>query len=170
MDGLPPISNEVAGHSLKFPFNVRRGVGVWKLLYFDPSPVVALDTADALLKRGQYLVEGPGHCGECHTSRNAMGGLKKQLWLAGAPNPEGRGTVPNITPHPDGTESWSTDDLVYAFESGFKPDFDAFAAQMAAVQEELARLPDEDRQAIAAYLKAIPPLPDAVKPAPQARN
>ena len=167
LDGLPPVANEVGGHGLRFPFSVRRGVGIWKLLYFDPSPIVALDTADALLKRGQYLVEGPGHCGECHTSRDLMGGLKKQLWLAGAPNPEGRGTVPNITPHAEGTESWSIGDLVYAFESGLKPDFDAFGAQMAAVQEELARLPDEDRQAIAAYLKAIPPLPDAVKPAPQ---
>jgi mono/diheme cytochrome c family protein len=107
-------------------------------------------------------VEGPGHCGECHTSRDRFGGLRAELWLAGAPNPEGRGTIPNITPHEEGL-TWSESEIVDTFKTGFTPDFDTLGGQMAAVQEDLSHLPDEDLQAIAAYLKAVPPLPDAVQ-------
>jgi mono/diheme cytochrome c family protein len=166
MDTLPAVRNEVAGHSLGFPFNIRRGVGVWKLLYLSDAPVV--DTAGAAddIQRGQYLVEGPGHCGECHTSRDVMGGLKKALWLAGAPNPEGRGTIPNITPG-EGGLTWSADEIVDTFTTGFTPDFDTLGGRMGAVQQNLSHLPEEDLRAIAAYLKAVPPLPDAV-PTPAA--
>jgi mono/diheme cytochrome c family protein len=161
MDTLPPVSNRVAGHALHFPFGIRRGVGLWKRLYLSPEPVVALAGAEESVLRGRYLVEGPGHCGECHTSRDWMGGLKTALWLAGAPNPEGRGTIPNITPGPDGL-TWSEAEIVDTFKTGFTPDFDTLGGRMGAVQENLAHLPDEDLQAIAAYLKAVPALPDAV--------
>jgi mono/diheme cytochrome c family protein len=161
IDTLAPISNRVTDHDLGFPFNIRRGVGVWKFLYFSSEPVLSLANASEAVLRGQYLAEGPGHCGECHTSRDALGGLRKERWLAGAPNPEGRGTVPNITPGPDGL-AWSQDEIVDAFKTGFTPEFDTLGGSMALVQTELAHLPDEDLQAIATYLKAVPPHPDAV--------
>ena len=162
MDTLPAVSNRVAGHDLSFPFNIRRGIGVWKLLYLSPEPVLRLANASEAVRRGQYLVEGPGHCGECHTSRDAMGGLETAQWLAGAPNPEGKGTIPNITPGPGGLE-WSETEIVDAFKTGFKPDFvDTLGGRMGEVQANLAHLSDVDLQAIAAYLKAVPPLPDAV--------
>jgi mono/diheme cytochrome c family protein len=161
MDTLPAVANQVADHDLGFPFNIRRGVGVWKFLYFSPEPVLALADSNDVLKRGQYLVEGPGHCGECHTSRDMLGGLKKSLWLAGAPNPEGKGVIPNITPG-EGGLTWSEQETIDAFKTGFKPDFDTLGGRMGAVQENLSHLPDADLQAIAAYLKAAPPLPDAV--------
>ena len=88
MDTLPAVSNSVAGHDLSFPYTVRRGLGLWKRLYLSSEPVLAIADASDVVQRGQYLVEGPGHCGECHTSRDFMGGLKSDLWLAGAPNPE----------------------------------------------------------------------------------
>jgi mono/diheme cytochrome c family protein len=163
LDTLPPVSNRAPGHSLGFPFNIRRGVGVWKRLYLSPTPVLTLDGASEAAQRGQYLVEGPGHCGECHTSRDLMGGLKTALWLAGAPNPEGRGTIPNITPSPEGL-AWSEDEIVDTFKTGFTPDFDTLGGRMGAVQENLAHLSDDDLRAIAAYLKAVPPLLDAVPP------
>jgi mono/diheme cytochrome c family protein len=161
MDTLPPVSNAVAGHDLGFPYNIRRGLGVWKRLYLDAGFVLALDDADERVRRGQYLVEGPGHCGECHTPRDFMGGLKTDLWLAGARNPEGRGRFPNITPHEDGLQ-WSEGEIADALKTGITPDFDSFGGRMVAVQKELSHLSDEDLQAIAAYLKAVPPLPDAV--------
>jgi mono/diheme cytochrome c family protein len=162
MDTLPAVSNRVAGHDLGFPFNVRRGVGVWKFLYLSPAPVLSLAGASEAVRRGRYLVEGPGHCGECHTSRDLMGGLKLSLWLAGAPNPEGKGTIPNITPGPGGLE-WSEAEIVDVLKTGFKPDFvDTLGGSMGEVQQNLAHLGDADMQAIAAYLKAVPPLPDAM--------
>ncbi len=161
MDSLPPVSNRVAEHDLGFPYSFRRGVGLWKRLYLSAGPVAALPDASETVQRGQYIVEGPGHCGECHTSRDWMGGLRKELWLAGAPNPEGRGTIPNITPDEDGL-TWSESEIVSALKSGITPDFDELGGRMRDVQEELSHLPGEDLQAIAAYLKAVPPLPDAV--------
>jgi mono/diheme cytochrome c family protein len=81
-------------------------------------------------------------------------------WLAGAPDLEGEGSVPNLTPHADGLASWSRSDIEYYLESGLDPDYDVVGGSMVAVQENLARLPAEDRAAIAAYLKALPPVGD----------
>ena len=85
-------------------------------------------------------------------------GLNKDRWLAGAPNPDGEGKIPNISPHENGLADWSESDIEYYLESGFTPDFDMVGGSMVKVQENMARLPDEDRAAIAAYLKNIPSL------------
>ena len=154
---LPPVAGRPPGHGLRFPFNVRRGVGLWKLAFLSDAPAVTVDTFDPELARGQYLVEGPGHCGECHTPRNFAGALDTSRWLAGAPSPEGKGQVPNITTGGGGVGDWTAEDLVYMFESGFKPDFDTVGGAMVAVQENLSMLAADDLQAIAAYLKAVPP-------------
>lgn len=160
LDTLEPVANRVAGHDLGFPYNIRRGLGLWKLLYLDGEPFTPPDGADEQVALGAYLVDGPGHCGECHTPRNAIGGPDLSRYLAGGPNPEGKGRIPNITPHEDGIGSWSAADIAYSLESGFTPEFDSFGGSMAAVQRNMAELPASDRQAIAAYLKTVPPLPN----------
>ncbi|MBX3575886.1 MAG: cytochrome c [Rhizobiaceae bacterium] len=169
MKTLPAVEGRAPDHALGFPFNIRRGVGMWKLLYLSPDPVVTLaaDATDAA-RRGQYLVEGPGHCGECHTPRTFDGGPRKAEWLAGAAAAEGSGFVPNITPGDDGIGAWSESEIITFFKDGFTPDFDSPGGAMAAVQKNIAHLPDEDQAAIAAYLKAIPALPDGyTRPAAQ---
>ena len=122
------------------------------------APAVAIDTSDPLVARGQYLVEGPGHCGECHTPRDLAGGMDLSRWLAGGPSPEGEGRIPNITPGGD-LADWSAADIAYYLETGFTPDFDTAGGAMAAVQRSLAELASGDRDAIAAYLKAVPAVP-----------
>jgi len=160
MKTLPPVEGDAGEHDLPFPFSVRAGVGLWKMLYFSDNPVVALgDDVDPAIARGQYLVEGPGHCGECHSPRGFGGGTDTSRWLAGGPAMAGDGRVPNITPSSDGIGSWSADDIAYYLESGFTPDFDSAGGEMAKVVRNMAKLPAEDRDAIAAYLKAIPPHP-----------
>ncbi len=157
MKTLPAVEGRAPDHSLGFPFNIRRGVGLWKLLYLSDEPVIALkQDAAQELALGRYLVEGPGHCGECHTPRDFAGGTKKDQWLAGAAAAEGDGIVPNITSGEGGIE-WSQADLASYFETGFTPEFDSAGGAMAAVQKNLAKLTPEDRSAIAAYLKAVPP-------------
>lgn len=153
---LPKSTNVAPEHELPFPFNIRLALGGWKFLYLNDAPRVDLASADETVKRGQYLVEGPGHCGECHTPRDMLGGLKTDQWLAGGPNPEGEGRVPNITPAEGGFGSWSAGDIVGYLETGFTPDFDSVGGAMVSVQKNMARLPKEDREAIAAYLKAVP--------------
>lgn len=152
MDGLPHTDSPSKASTVSFPFNIRRGLGLWKALYLDPSWAIE-DADDPVLSRGRYLVEALGHCAECHTPRDGFGGLDRSRWMGGAPNPDGKGTIPNITP---GGLDWSAEDIAYYLETGFTPDFDSAGGQMADVVDNFSRLPAEDRAAVAAYLKAIP--------------
>ncbi|RFC68784.1 MULTISPECIES: cytochrome c [Mesorhizobium] len=157
MKTLPAVQGKAAENQLSFPFSVRRGLGLWKLLFLSPNPAIALPAdAPEAAHAGQYLVEGPGHCGECHTPRNLAGGSDKGRWLAGAVAAEGNGKVPNITPSEQGIGSWSAGDIVTYLETGFTPEFDSVGGAMVAVQKNMAQLPAADREAIAAYLKAVP--------------
>ncbi|MDJ0939499.1 MAG: cytochrome c [Woeseiaceae bacterium] len=155
IDTLPAVEGLVADHSLGFPWSVRRGIGLWKRRYLDTGFVMA-DMDSEQLERGRELVEGAGHCGECHTPRDGFGGLLADQWLVGAPNPDGAGRVPNITPGGKAVGDWSVSDIAYYLESGFTPDFDTVGGSMVAVQENLAKLPKSDLDSIAAYLKSLP--------------
>ncbi|MEZ5872371.1 MAG: cytochrome c [Nitratireductor sp.] len=153
---LPAVERANIAHELPLPFRLRRGLGLWKALFLSDQPVVAIDESNAQLVLGRYLVEGPGHCGECHTPRNLIGGPVKSGWLGGGPAPEGDGRIPNITSGKGGIASWSDKDVAYYLESGFTPDFDAVGGSMVEVQENMARLTAQDREAIGAYVKALP--------------
>ncbi|PWJ92803.1 mono/diheme cytochrome c family protein [Mesorhizobium loti] len=162
---LPAVAGKAPANSLRFPFNIRRGIGLWKLLYLSDQPVVPFPdgTPDPVMA-GRYLVEGPGHCGECHTPRDFAGGTKKNAWLAGAVAAEGSGVVSNITSGKGGIGDWSEADIVNYLETGFTPAFDSVGGAMVDVQRNMAELAPEDRAAIAAYLKAIPPHPNGYPP------
>jgi mono/diheme cytochrome c family protein len=158
IDTLAPSSEPSKAHDLKFPFSIRRGLGLWKIL-FSKSKTITPETNDKNILRGAYLVEGPGHCGECHTPRNLLGGTIPSEAYAGAPDPEGKGFVPNITPHENGIGNWSVEDIAYALETGFTPEFDSLGGSMADVIENTSKLNSEDRLAIAQYLKSLPAKP-----------
>jgi mono/diheme cytochrome c family protein len=149
---LPADATPSAPHDIAFPFSIRRSVGAWKLLFARRSFVLA-EAETAEIARGRYLAEALGHCGECHTPRNALGGLDTARWLAGAPNPSGQGTIPNITP---GALDWSEADIAGYLKTGFTPEYDSAGGHMADVVRNLSQLPDADLAAIAAYLKAVP--------------
>lgn len=149
---LPADATPSQPHDVGFPFNIRRGVGLWKRAFGGAGWVLDGNLTEEQA-RGRYLVEALGHCGECHTPRNAAGGLDRDRWLAGAPNPSGEGRIPNITP---GGLDWSEGDIAIYLESGFTPDFDSAGGEMAEVVLNTAKLSDADRAAIAAYLKAVP--------------
>ena len=149
---LPANATPSQPHEVGFPFNIRRALGFWKLLFVKDGWVLA-NVPTPELERGRYIVEALAHCGECHTPRNALGGLQRDRWLAGGPNPNGKGSIPNITP---AKLDWSVAEIVEYLTSGFTPDFDTAGGHMAAVVENTAKLPPSDRAAIAAYLKAIP--------------
>lgn len=150
---LPADPTPSAPHEIPFPYNIRLALGGWKFLYLDPAWVVAGDLTPEEA-RGRYLVEALGHCGECHTPRDALGGMDRARWLAGGPVPGGTGKFPNITP---AALPWSERDIVEYLTSGFTPDFDSAGGHMALVVENTAKLPESDRAAIAAYLKKVTP-------------
>ena len=136
---------------------------MWKLLYFDNAGLRPDPSQSEQWNRGRYLVEGPGHCGECHTPRGFLGEMDLSRALAGAPLPDGHGKAGNLR----GGDflNWTDADIVEALTSGFTPAGDVLGAGMTAVVRNIAELPESDRQAIAVYLKSLPPLgPAPAKP------
>lgn len=155
LETLPTDPTPNQPHELSFPANIRAGVGLWKLFNISEGWAVAVDESDPALVKGRYIAEALAHCGECHTPRTAAQGLDPTRWFAGAPNPSGRGNIPNITP---AVLFWDHFDLTAYLESGFTPDFDSAGGSMASVIEELGKLPKEDLEALATYVQAVPPV------------
>lgn len=152
MDTLPRADRASEPHDIEFPFDQRWALGLWKRVYARDEWVLDQDL-DAPAKRGRYLVEALAHCGECHTPRDRWGGTDTRRWMAGAPNPSGRGSIPNISP---AKLTWSREDIEAYLVSGFTPSFDVAGGSMAAVIEGLSRLPASDIADIVAYLQAVP--------------
>jgi len=148
---LAPVDGETRDHDMPFPFNIRRNVGIWKWLFMDGRPYTADASHSASWNRGAYLVNGLGHCAECHSPRNFLGGIVEAQRFAGGPNPEGEGWVPNITQK--GLAEWSAKDIAYFLETGQTPDGDTAGGAMVRVIRNTSQLPPEDRAAIAEYLK-----------------
>jgi len=160
---LPAVAGKVRDHDVSFPFDVRRNIGIWKFLFMDGKPVVVADGAkSAEWKRGAYLVNSFGHCAECHSPRNALGGIISGERFAGGPNPEGEGWVPNITQKRLG--DWSAKDIAYFLKTGELPDGDSVGGAMTRVIKNTSLLPDADLAAMADYLKSLPPVDGPTPP------
>lgn len=154
---LQPVEGRVRDHDLAFPFNVRRGLGLWKLAFLDGKPFAADPARSAALNRGAYLVDGPGHCAECHSTRSRLGAIVEEKRYAGGPEPEGRGWVPNITPHETGLKDWTRGDVEEVLTSGLTPTGDSVGSTMAAVVANTEKIPEADRRAMAEYVLSLPP-------------
>jgi mono/diheme cytochrome c family protein len=161
LDTLPAVKSQVPDHDLALPYQLRQTLAVWKWMFLDGKPFKSDPKKSTKLNRGAYLVEGPGHCGECHSPRNLLGGVIADKRFSGGPDPEGKGIIPNITSHKSGIADWSAADIVNALETGLTPEFDTFGGTMVKVQENMAELSAEDRAAIAAYIKSLPPIPSS---------
>jgi mono/diheme cytochrome c family protein len=165
---LPPVPGKAPPHTVSFPFNQRRALGLWKLLYLDHTPVTEDMSKSAEWNRGHYLVEALGHCAECHSGRNVIGGIEEKYRFAGGPDLEGRGWVPNITP--EGLKDYSKTDLSYLLKTGDMPDGDSVGGSMTAVVRNLAMLSDADRNAISEFIKSLPPRASPPKPEKKPEN
>lgn len=159
---LPPVEGKARDHDLGFPFNIRRTLGVWKWLYLDTTPVRDDSTRSAAWNRGHYLVEALAHCAECHSPRNALGGVVSAQRYAGGPEPDGRGWVPNITPR--ALKDWSRGEWTQLLDTGLTAEGDSVGGSMGAVVKNIAELPKEDVQAMAEYLMSLPPRESPPRP------
>src|SRR6516162_1535343 len=165
---LEPVSGKVRDHDVPFPFNIRRDVGIWKLLFMDGKAFTPDVAHSVQWNRGAYLVNGLGHCAECHSPQNFLGGIVAAQRFAGGPNPEGEGWVPNITEK--GISDWSEKDIAYFLETGQTPDGDNAGGAMARVIRNISKLAPEDRDAIATYVKSLPPVEGPPRPKKAAKE
>jgi mono/diheme cytochrome c family protein len=159
---LAPIPGKIRDHDVRFPYNVRRSLGGWKLLFVDGKPFQPDPAKSPAWNRGAYLVNGPGHCAECHSPRNALGAIVTSQRFAGGPNPEGEGWVPNITQQ--GLKDYSESDIAYLLETGNTPEGDSVGGSMTPVIRNTSQLTPEDRAAMATYIKSLPPVEGPKKP------
>ena len=163
---LPPVPGRVRRHDLSFPFNERRLVGGWKLLFLHGGPFAPDPSKSAQWNRGAYLVNGPGHCAECHSPRDVLGGIVDSERFAGGPAPDGSGWVPNITPVGlrRSDEVWSENDVASFLGNGMMPSGDFAGSTMADVIRNTSLLGADDRAAMAAYIVTLPPVAGPTPP------
>lgn len=159
---LPALSGRIRPSEVNFPYNIRRLVGGWKFLFLDSKPFTPDPKQSAEWNRGAYLVNGLSHCAECHSPRNVLGGIVSSQRLAGGPNPEGEGWVPNITQK--GLKGWSEKDIALFLKTGEMPSGDTVGGSMRSVIRNTSQLSDADRAAMAVYLKSLPPVDGPAPP------
>jgi mono/diheme cytochrome c family protein len=149
---VAPVQNMVIANQLPFPLNIRLAMLFWNGLNFTPGRYQANPQKSAEWNRGAYIVEGPGHCGTCHTPKTLLGGDKTGTPLAGA-TLQGW-FAPNITTNSHrGIGGWSKDDLAQYLKTGTNNWTLASGPMAEAVSHSTSQMTDEDIAAIATYLK-----------------
>jgi len=155
-----PVPQKNKRHVITPPFGFRFSLVFWRMLFFDEGPWKPDPAHDDVWNRGSYLANAVAHCGECHTPRNFMGAMKTSRAFSGNPQgPDGQ-RAPNITPDPEkGLGKWSFEDIETVLKTGQLPYFDTVGSGMAEVVKGTSQLTDDDRHAIAVYLKSLKPVP-----------
>jgi mono/diheme cytochrome c family protein len=156
LQALPPSSRANQAHDLRFPYGWRWLVTPWKWLFFTPGPSADAAQRTAIVNRGAYLVDALGHCGECHTPRNFLGGPQRGRYLAGGKGPDGK-RVANLTP--TRLKKLSDTELKDFLQTGMTADGDVASEAMGeVVRNTTSQLTADDMAAVIAYLRALPPL------------
>jgi len=164
---LAPVRQANRPHDVSFPLSWRFLQSGWKLLYFTKGPFHPNPQWDAATNRGAYLVTSLGHCGECHTPRNPAGAMRRKAWLAGNLDGPDAELVPNLTPdQKTGIGEWDEGDITELLKTGATPSEAKVKGSMREVVADGTRfLTDDDRLAIATYLKAQKPIANTISAA-----
>ena len=154
--GLPAVKAVAPRHTLPLLGFARRGVGLWKRLAFARAPFAPAEGGTDSWRRGAYLVNAPGHCGECHTPKNLLMLENLGRHMAGGPHPGGEGKVPSLRGLLERKKYKDAGDLVLALQNGEEFGYkDISSGGMGAIQSNLAKLPESDVAAIAEYLVSL---------------
>jgi mono/diheme cytochrome c family protein len=158
---LPASAKPSQEHDLWFFFGWRWTVTFWKWFFFTPGAFTNTPGLSEVVNRGAYLVQALGHCSECHTPRNFLGGPKSSRFLAGGKGPDGK-NVPNLTPTV--LKKQSDKEIKDFITTGMTADGDVAAEAMGeVVKNTISQLTPADLDALIAYLRTLPPLPTEKK-------
>ncbi|RYY92835.1 MAG: c-type cytochrome, partial [Comamonadaceae bacterium] len=152
----PAVRAETPKAALQFPFSVRPLMGFWNALFHDPTPYQPVATQSAEWNRGAYLVNGLGHCGACHTPRNALGAEQGGGAYLSGTMVEGW-EAPALTARSSAAVPWNAEALYRYLRYGHAPQHGIAAGPMAEVVRELQQVPDADIRAMAIYLAGFQP-------------
>ncbi|MDQ0588638.1 molybdopterin cofactor-binding domain-containing protein [Variovorax paradoxus] len=157
---MPAVRAETPKAELKFPFSMRPLMAGWNALFHDPAPLQPVAAQSAEWNRGAYLVNGLGHCGACHTPRNALGAEQGgSAFLSGAMVDGWE--APALTQRSKAAVPWDADELYRYLRQGHTQRHGMAGGPMAEVVRELAQVPDADVRAMATYLASFNPAPAA---------
>lgn len=160
LHSLPATSQPATPHALRWPFNQQAALAVWRALYFAPASFQPEAAQSAEWNRGAYLVRGLGHCGACHTARNALGATNDQLDLAGGLIPVQNWYAPSLTSVQEASvHDWPLEDAVRLLQTGVTPLATVLGPMAEVVQQSTQYLTPQDLTAMATYLKALPQTP-----------
>ncbi len=154
---LPPVRSVNRKADVSLQWLARPLVGVWKRIALKRGPAFQPDPSrGAAWNRGAYLVNGPGHCGECHTPRNWLKITDGRRGFAGGRHPAGEGTVPSLKGLLARGKYKDVSDLTLALQNGETFGYDHLSSGgMASIQTNMGLLSDQDAAAIAEYLASL---------------
>jgi len=153
---LPAVKSQARAPDVRLAAVARRGVGLWKRIAFLQAPYVPDPARTASWRRGAYLSNAPGHCGECHTPKNPLMVADNDRHMTGGPHPGGEGTVPSLRGLLARKKYKDAADLTLALQNGEALGYeDLSSGGMAAIQENLSKLPESDVRAISEYLLSL---------------
>ena len=172
----PAVVNAVPATSLAFPFNLRPLMGLWNALHLPPGPLPAVPAAPAASTladpakwaRGAYLVNGLGHCGACHTPRDALGAERRRDAYLGGALADGW-EAPALGALSRSPVRWTEAAMLHYLRRGHHAEHGMAGGPMAGVVQQLAQAPEADLAAMAHYLVALQPAAAADAPTAQAR-
>ncbi|HEX4879897.1 MAG TPA: c-type cytochrome [Limnobacter sp.] len=154
---LTAVEQATPAPALRFPYNQRKLLWVWRSLYFSPGQYKATETQSAQWNRGAYLVNGPGHCAACHTPRTQLGGLKTQHHLTGSTIGVLDWFAPALNQHPmHSLGKWTQAEIVDYLATGANRHAASSGPMAEVVVHSLQHLEKADLQAMAVYLKSLP--------------
>jgi mono/diheme cytochrome c family protein len=157
LQSLAPVHKPAEPLGLSFPYNVREGLAAWRALYFREGVYQPDPSKSAAWNRGAYLVQGLGHCNECHAARSAFGGTRA-LPLSGGRIPVQDWYAPDLSSHAHGgLQGWTEQDIVDLLKNGQSARGAAFGPMAEVVASSTQYMHDDDLRAIATYLQSLPP-------------
>jgi mono/diheme cytochrome c family protein len=168
LQSLPTSAQVSKPVDLNFPYNLRSTLAAWRALYFKPGVYKTDPAKSAQWNRGAYLVQGLGHCNECHAQRGTWGGLRGDATLSGGRIPVQDWYAPDLSTQANGgMQGWTEQDFIDLLKTGQSPKGTAFGPMADVVASSTQYLSDDDLRAVAVYLQSLPARP---KPAPVAAS
>ncbi|MDB5874400.1 MAG: alcohol dehydrogenase cytochrome c subunit precursor-like protein [Ramlibacter sp.] len=154
---LAPVQRANTAHSLRWPYSTQAALAVWRAMYFSPGGYEEDHARSAEWNRGAYLVRGLGHCGACHTARNALGASSDMMDLSGGLIPMQNWYAPSLASAAEaGVADWAPAQIVRLLQTGVAPRGTVLGPMAEVVLQSTQHLAPADLQAMAVFLKALP--------------
>ncbi|WP_158754375.1 cytochrome c [Dyella sp. S184] len=157
LQSLPSVHLPSTAPTLEFPYSVRNSLTAWRALYFKEGVYKPDPNQSAQWNRGAYLVQGLGHCNECHAARDSLGGTPQDMHLTGGQIPQQNWYAPDLSTRQNGgLQGWNEQDIVDLLKTGQSSKGTAFGPMADVVATSTQHMTNDDLHAVATYLGSLP--------------